>query len=244
MELSDYDILGVDKNSSFRIIKNAYYDLCKIYHPDSLTYKNILSVKDKIECFKKIKTAYENIKKIMNVVEVDLPMSNIEYNMNDFKINHNIEYDDDNFNEKFNKKFEEINKIENKDNPFSIYYELPEVNKRNLQDSHIVVKEKQCNNSNSIYEFGINYIDDHSTNSFYDINKLTDENKLNNNDTIKEIVDEELESKLENLINIRNKKIDINEYDLEFINNQNNIKIEIQKSKDLVENNRRLNLLN
>ena len=29
-----YDILGVSKNASFRLIKNAYHDLAIIYHPD------------------------------------------------------------------------------------------------------------------------------------------------------------------------------------------------------------------
>ena len=35
MELSDYDLLGITPKATFRIVKNAYYELSRIYHPDS-----------------------------------------------------------------------------------------------------------------------------------------------------------------------------------------------------------------
>ena len=47
MELSDYDLLGITPKATFRIVKNAYYELSRIYHPDStqiiigMTKKNV-----------------------------------------------------------------------------------------------------------------------------------------------------------------------------------------------------------
>ena len=54
MELSDYDILGVSRKSSFREVKNAYHDLSRIYHPDTGNILIGISKEEKIEAFKKI----------------------------------------------------------------------------------------------------------------------------------------------------------------------------------------------
>jgi DnaJ-class molecular chaperone len=73
MELSDYDLLGITPKATFRIVKNAYYELSRIYHPDSSQIIIGMTKKDREIAFQRIQTAYENIKEKMNVVEVDLP---------------------------------------------------------------------------------------------------------------------------------------------------------------------------
>ena len=81
MELSVYDLLGINSNSSFRLVKNAYHDLARIYHPDSTNVMKGLTKEDRITAFKRIQTAYDNIKKKMNVVEIDMPESEMIYEM-------------------------------------------------------------------------------------------------------------------------------------------------------------------
>ena len=236
MELSDYDLLGVTQNSSFRLIKNAYHDLSRIYHPDSSQIIYGMSKKDKINAFQRIQTAFDNIKKKLNVVEVDVPDYEIEYNIDisnpiDYeleelkeegtelkeagtklkeistKIEKDFEKDTGKkqkeertktklFNEKFNKIFEKNNIKQNNDNPYSIHYKTPEESKRNLPDSKIILKEAQSIQNSNIFEFGINYIHDHSTNKYLDINKLEDNaiildenykiNEINENNKIKQ----------------------------------------------------------
>ena len=126
MELSDYDLLGITPKATFRIVKNAYYELSRIYHPDSSQIIIGMTKKDREIAFQRIQTAYENIKEKMNVVEVDLPESDIEYKV-DYSIKKikEIEINDESFNEKFNKEFEKVNTFENDDNPFSIHYKVP-----------------------------------------------------------------------------------------------------------------------
>lgn len=256
MELSDYDLLGITPKATFRIVKNAYYELSRIYHPDSSQIIIGMTKKDKEIAFQRIQNAYENIKTKMNVIEVDLPDSDIEYQV-DYSIKKmskiNIDTNDDNFNEKFNKEFEKVNKIENVDNPYSINYKVPEKSKRNLQDSQIILKESESTKSSNIFEFGVNYIEDHSTDKYYDFNKLQtseetngnagSESNLVNSLNFKEIIDNNLDKKLEELISQRNESLDLTDSEVEFIKRQNLVKKEIEESKSKVQKIRNQGLL-
>jgi len=250
MELSDYDLLGITPKATFRIVKNAYYELSRIYHPDSSQIIIGMTKKDREIAFQRIQTAYENIKEKMNVVEVDLPESDIEYKV-DYSIKKIKEIEildtsDDNFNEKFNKEFEKVNTFENDDNPFSIHYKIPEESKRNLQDSQIILKESGSIKSSNIYEFGVNYVEDHSTDKYYDFNKLQNansESNLVNSLNFKETVDDNLNKKLEELINIRNESLDLTDSEIEFIKRQKRVQKEIEESKSKVQNRRNQGLL-
>lgn len=245
MELSDYDLLGVTSKATFRIVKNAYYDLSRIYHPDSSQIIIGMSKEDREIAFKKIKTAYENIKNKMNVVEIDLPNNEIEYEIEHVieKIN-NVDINDENFNERFNKEFDKINSSQNIDNPFSIYYKIPEEEKRNLQDSQIILKDSNSIKSNNIYELGVNYIEDHSSDKFYDYNKLEIDNSETLSVKYKDEIDLNLNEKLDELINLRNNKIIISEEDKIFIEKQEEIKKNIQASKNKIEKKRNMELIN
>lgn len=263
MELSDYDLLGITPKATFRIVKNAYYELSRIYHPDSTQIIIGMNKKDREIAFQRIQTAYENIKEKMNVVEVDLPESDIEYKV-DYSIKknneiQNIDTNDNNFSEKFNKEFEKVNTFENDDNPFSIHYKVPEESKRNLQDSQIILKESGSVKSSNIFEFGVNYVEDHSTDKYYDFNKLQISNNSNDsNDSngnggsesnlvnslnIKETVDDNLNKKLEELICKRNESLNMSESELEFIKRQKRVQKEIEESKSKVQNRRNQGLL-
>ena len=255
MELSDYDLLGITPKATFRIVKNAYYELSRIYHPDSTQIIIGMTKKDREIAFQRIQTAYENIKAKMNVVEVDLPESEIEYKI-DYSIKkikeiENIDSSDENFNEKFNKEFEKVNTFENNDNPYSIHYKVPTESKRNVQDSKIILKESRSTKSSNIFEFGVNYIEDHSTDKYYDFNKLQTSNESNaesesnlvNLLNFKETVDENLNKKLEELISRRNESLDMSESELEFIKRQKRIQKEIEESKSQVQNRRNQGLL-
>ena len=258
MELSDYDLLGITPKATFRIVKNAYYELSKIYHPDSSQIIIGMTKKDREIAFQRIQTAYQNIKEKMNVVEIDLPQSEIEYKI-DYIIKKTNEIDtidekDKNFNEKFNKEFEKINTLENYDNPYSIHYKVPQESKRNLQDSQIILKQSESVKSSNIFEFGINYIDDHSTNKYYDFNKLqtSEEIKNSNKDSesnlvnslnFKETIDDNLNKKLDDLINKRNESLAITDSEMEFIKRQKHIQKEIEESKSKVQNRRNQGLL-
>ena len=245
MELSDYDLLGITPKATFRIVKNAYYELSRIYHPDSSQIIIGMTKKDREIAFQRIQTAYENIKEKMNVVEVDLPESDIEYKV-DYSIKKikEIEIDDESFNEKFNKEFEKVNTFENDDNPFSIYYKVPEESKRNLPESKLIIKGHTSYKNNNIHEFGINYIEDHSCENYYDIRHLNNSSNLESNESnekiesIKEEVDTEFDKKLEELIKMREVKIEISEDELNFMNRQKRVQREIEESKIKVTENR------
>jgi hypothetical protein len=244
MELSDYDLLGITPKATFRIVKNAYYELSRIYHPDSSQIIIGMTKKDREIAFQRIQTAYENIKGKMNVVEVDLPESDIEYKV-DYSIKE-IEIDDESFNEKFNKEFEKVNTFENNDNPYSIHYKVPEESKRNLQDSQIILKESGSVKSSNIFEFGVNYVEDHSTDKYYDFNKLQNigsESNLVNSLNFKETVDDNLNKKLEELINIRNESLDLTNSEIEFIKRQKRVQKKIEESKSKVQDRRNQGLL-
>ena len=182
-------------------------------------------------------------------VEVDLPENEIEYEVEHIikKIN-TIDINDEKFNEKFNNEFEKINSVENKDNPYSIHYIVPEEKDRNLQDSQILLTDSNSIKSNNIHEFGINYVEDYSSDTCYDFKKL---DKLNNSMLdktlpikIKEEVDLNLNDKLDNLINLRNNKVELSEEDILFIKNQEQIKKNIQESKNNIQHKRNIELLN
>ena len=245
MELSDYDILGVTDKASFRLVKNAYHELSRIYHPDSSQIIIGMTKDDKQIAFQKIQTAYENIKKKMNVVEVDLPENEIKYKVDIIteKVN-NIEIDSEDFIKKFNNEFEIVNKNENKDNPYSIFYNEPDESKRNMNDSKIILKDSSSNKSSNTFEFGINYIEDHSTDKYHDLNKLfNSENNFNSLDSHKESIDSNLNKKLDELLKQRGEKIVFSEEDINFMNRQKKILMEIEDSKIEIENNRRITLL-
>lgn len=245
MELSDYDILGVTDKASFRLVKNAYHELSRIYHPDSSQIIIGMTKDDKEIAFQKIQTAYENIKKKMNVVEVDLPENEIKYKVDIIteKVN-NIEIDSEDFIKKFNNEFEIVNKNENKDNPYSIFYNEPDESKRNMNDSKIILKDSSSNKSSNTFEFGINYIEDHSTDKYHDLNKLfNSENNFNSLESHKESIDSNLNKKLDELLKQRGEKIVFSEEDINFMNRQKKILMEIEDSKIEIENNRRITLL-
>ena len=232
MELSDYDILGITPKATFRIVKDAYYELSRIYHPDSHQRIASLTKEDRIIAFKKIKEAYENIKKKLNVVEVDLPKCEINYELPSIEKNQNLDSNTDEFLIKFNKEFDKVHQKENSDNPFSIYYSEPEESKRNINDSLLIIKEHKTSNSNDSYEFGINYVDDHSGQHYSDVRNLAERAEGNRAEGAeKEIVDSELDTKLEQLIKLREEKIETSKEDLEFIEKQNNTLLEIEESK-------------
>ena len=54
MELSDYDVLGITDKATFRIVKNAYYELSRIYHPDSNQVKSLKKKEKEIKKHMKI----------------------------------------------------------------------------------------------------------------------------------------------------------------------------------------------
>jgi DnaJ-class molecular chaperone len=250
MELSDYDVLGITDKATFRIVKNAYYELSRIYHPDTIQIKCITK-KEKEIAYHRIQKAYENIKKKMNVVEVDLPQNEMEYECD---IN-NPKNDELNINEdkkeqlkKFNKMFEKIHSHENHDNPYSVFYKEPEESKRNLQDSQIILKSSGIIKSNNIHEFGVNYIDDYSSDKFIDIRNLNSNSSESTNiesmKEIKEVVDSNLDKKLEDLLKSRNEYIELSEQELSFISRQKQVKKEIENSKKMIESKRIVKLLN
>lgn len=246
MELSDYDLLGISSKATFRVVKNAYYELSRIYHPDSTKIIIGMSKEDRQVAFQRIQKAYENIKSKMNVIEVDLPKTDIKY-----KVDYTIQKDKINiiytnnkdFNEKFNKEFEKINILENIDNPYSIHYKVPTELNDIQQDSQIILKESESNKCINTFELGVNYIEDHSCEKYYDFNKLQtiDENK--EIQSIKETVDNNLNKKLEKLINERNQIINLTESEIDFIERQKSIKKKIDESRQKVENKRNQRLL-
>jgi DnaJ like chaperone protein len=60
---SNYNILGIDRNSTPEEIKKAYRKLAIEYHPDKVTYLGDEIRRDAEEKFQKITSAYEKIKK-------------------------------------------------------------------------------------------------------------------------------------------------------------------------------------
>ena len=265
MELTDYDILGVTQKSTFRIVKNAYYELSRIYHPDSSQIIIGMSKEDREVAFQRIQTAYENIKKILNVEEVDLPQTEINYTVDEPVIDNEELLKSENkkengietiqeienkkqkeFNERFNRIFEKVSEKQNIDNPYSVHYKEPKESKRNLQDSKIILKSSSSVKKSNIHEFGVNFIEDHSDNSCMDVRIM--ESNVSNDDheemiNKKEKPDLELNNKLEELIKLREESLEMTEEELNFIIRQRRIQKEIEESKNKVEHNRNVNLL-
>ena len=255
MELSDYDILGISKDATFKIVKSAYYDLSKIYHPDSVySYNNRIKLtkEERLLGFEKIQQAYENIKKKLNIAEVDLPKIEIEYE-NDITIVNNNELSElsndnnDEFNKKFNKLFNKVSSQENNDNPFSIYYVEPNKDIRNLCDTKLAIKSLCTDKSLSTHEFGINYVEDHSSDIYLDIRKINNEIKIDKNtksiESLKETIDNELDQKFENLLKIREENFEMTESEFHFIKKQKQLRLDIEKSKKKVIEKRNKNFL-
>ena len=217
MNLSDYDILGVSKNDSYRIIKNSYHDLVRIYHPDSTLVIKHLTKEERLIGFNKIETAFKNIKKKLNVIEIDLPKNELIYSEENIERNESIQDQ-----ETFNKEFEKIHSEQSKDEPFSIYYSEP---KNKLDDTKVTLKPRDY--LNNPYEFGINYVSDYSGENYSDVSiqqEITNEDK-------KDEIDPNLEDKLNNLMERRNEKIELSSSEKDFINNQNDYLKELKKSK-------------
>lgn len=276
MELSDYDILGITPKATFRIVKHAYYELSRIYHPDSPQILIGMTKEERLVAFQRVQKAYENIKEKLNVVEIDLPQEEIDYEDDKFdkpviQKNHELcDFENENesvnenesksetkekFNEKFNLIFEKTYSQENKDNPFSLSYSEPPETKRNIQESRLIIKGQSRNgngNGSNIHEFGINYVEDHSNESYVDIRHLENlnnsSNLLNNNENgiepIKEEVDKDFNKKLEELIKLRDVNIEMTEEELNFMNRQKRIQKDIEDSKRKVTENRNKLYLN
>ena len=245
MELTDYDILGVNPKATFRQVKHAYHDLARLYHPDSAGISKKINKKEREYAIKKINRAYENIKRKLNVVEVDLPQEDKKYeplniDFENLKLNEN-----ENENEKmkkFHKKFEEYHRKITRDDPFSIYYKEPEESKKTKHSTKIIetfdtkkqkLNKKSKNSNDNEYEFGINFVNDHSGNNYLDIRNL--HNEINENEN-----EYEYKSKYENdnisilyekMIEERNKEIVLSISESEFIKKQDELKKEIEKSK-------------
>lgn len=186
INLSDYEILNIKENeTNFRIIKNAYHSLCKIFHPDSNFKFNFkLSKEEKNKYFQHIEKAYNKLKLLHK--EIDLPDFEIKYPNEDY----NISKLDIKSNEEFNKLFEEKANLEHSDNPFSIFY-----NKKNINEKSDFTDEENkyiISKDNNNYTFGINYVDDHSTNKFIDFNNIEKNNIIISEDNYKEITLEQL----------------------------------------------------
>ena len=260
MELSDYDILGVTSKATFRVVKHAYYELSRIYHPDSPQILIGMTKEERLTAFQRIQKAFENIKEKLNVVEIDLPQEEIDYEDDKFDkpiIQKNIELEeinDEEFNKKFNVQFENECKKENMDNPFSLNYSEPEQSVRNLPESKLIIKGHTSYKNNNIHEFGINYVEDHSCENYYDIRHLNNSSNLESNESnesnekiesIKEEVDIEFDKKLEELIKMREVKIEMSNDELNFMHRQKRFQKEIEASKRKVtENRNKLYLVN
>ena len=263
MELTDYDVLGISKDATFRIVKNAYHDLSRVYHPDTIHLSNNrikLTKEEHLIAFQRIQKAYENIKKKLNVVEVDLPQTEIKYEdettiVKNKELQETLENDNENdndneFNKKFNKLFDKIGSQENSDNPYSVFYKEPDKDKRNLCDSRLTLHSASINKASSVYEFGINYVEDHSSDDYMDIRKINNEKNSNNSEqsnsieSIKETVDEDLENKLKKLLNDREEKFEMSEKEFNFIQKQKQLRKDIEKSKRRVTEEREIKLLN
>ena len=262
MELTDYDILGITQQSTFRMVKNAYYELSRIYHPDSSQIIVGMSKEDREVAFQRIQTAYENIKKILNVEEVDLPQTEIKYTLDEpvidneellenEKKNGTVQKEQKEFNGRFNRIFEKVNEKQNMDNPYSVHYKEPTESKRNIQDSKIILKSSSSVKKSNIYEFGVNFIEDHSDNNCMDIRvmktnadyerKFSDEHYEMINK--KENPDLELNHKLEELLKLREVSLEITDEELNFITRQRRIQREIEEYKKNVELDRNINLI-
>lgn len=246
MELSDYEILGITPKATFRQVKNAYYDLARIYHPDSKYSDKFISNDEKKRAILKLNTAYENIKKKMNVVETDLPKQDCIYqplqvqkilDVEKLSLEDSNEEIKDKFSKKFNLNFEKNHKIQSLNDPYSIFYlELENIEDRTEFSSELILPNNRPSNP---LEFGVNYVYDHSSDNYTDIRHLEYNNpsyNINDESNIDELYDKILQE--------RNKKIELSESEKEFINKQNEITQKILESKNKIFLNQNNLLLN
>jgi DnaJ-class molecular chaperone len=78
---NDYDVLGVSPDATQAAIKGAYNKLALALHPDKS------SAPDALEAFKKVKTAYGNLKNVSPYKNVQ---SNLTTNFSFFTSDHNF----------------------------------------------------------------------------------------------------------------------------------------------------------
>lgn len=257
-ELNNYEILGLSSNATYNEVKNNYHLLSRYYHPDS-HYKIPglinLSKEEKKTAYQKITNAYHSLKKKLKVNEIDLPKLKINYEeinvkkykdfdklIENFNLNNN-----DNF-KIFNEKFEEYHKIQAIDEPYSIYYFEPEESERNLCESIIEINESNFNNDNNNYEFGVNYVEDHSTEKFRDSRYFDDSEYLNDSEYLENFNNSSnnssnnsisIESLLENLIKEReNVYNEVKNKNNKEENNEVELKKEILSSKQKIDKKR------
>ena len=236
MELSDYDVLGITQHATFRQVKNAYYDLARIYHPDSKYSDKFITKEEKKRAILKLNTAYENIKKKLNVVETDLPKQDCIYqplqvqkilDLENLSLDDSNEEVKDMFNKKFNQNFEKNHKVQSSNDPYSIFYKEPE----NLQDrtefsTELILPNTRPTNP---FEFGVNYVYDHSSDNYTDIRHLEFNNLSSNENN-----DKNIEELYDNLLEERNKKIELTQSEIDFINKQNEVTQKILDSKNKI----------
>ena len=142
----------------------------------------------------------------------------------------------------FNEVFEKYHKIQSSDEPFSIYYTEPEESERNLCESIIEINESNFNKDKNNYEFGVNYVEDHSSEKFRDSRYIDDSEYLNDSQYLEDFNNSSnssisIESLLENLIKereniyneVKNNKAE---------NNEEELKKEILSSKQKIDKQR------
>jgi len=246
-ELSEYEILGLSHNATFNEVKNNYHLFSRYYHPDS-HYKipGIINLtkEEKNYAYQKITMAYNSLKKKLKVNEVDLPKIKINYeevNVREYNELRQLKKLDeqgdiiDNL-ELFNGIFEKYHKIQSKDEPYSIYYSEPIDSEKNLNESIIEINESNLKLVINNYEFGINYVDDHSTESYRDIRYIEDTDSNIKEETFEDVnkksnkVQLTIDNLLENLIKERGDIYHSLSYNDEF-ENENKTKILNSKQK-------------
>ena len=201
MNLSPEEILNLPKNYNLNDIKHSFYALSRQYHPDSSNC-TFLSQEDKKNIFVVLESAYKELIDRYQFVEVDAPMyCNVEYS-NDVYIEKDNNLDNI---EKFNEKFQVVHAEENKDNPWSIYYENNKSNKKYNLD---ILRPNEYNRK-FYYELGVDYCND-----FTQPSKFTDINH-----EYEDLTDIVLESTdLDSLLQDRDKieySEEINQYDIQ-----------------------------
>ena len=173
MSISPEDILNLSENYDLNDIKRSYYSLSRLYHPDS-SHCNFLTKEEKKNIFIVFENAYKELIQGFQSKEVDVPMySQVEYE-NDCYVERN---DSLTSIDKFNSEFEKVYKEENKDNPWSIHYDI--VVDSSKFDLDVLRPDNYKKDYH--YEYGVNYCSDFTRpGDFTDINNLPE--PLNNDE--------------------------------------------------------------
>lgn len=222
MSLHNYQILGLDDNYTLSDIKTAYYQLSRIFHPDSnssLLYKD-LSKEDKSIIFNNITNAYKELVEHMETVEFDCPI----YTQYKYDSNIHIEKNDNikNLND-FNEEFEKKHAEANYDNPWSIYYTLKKEKNNQLDILRPTYIQK------SYYGLGINQCYDFGENG-KNIDLDNFNNKIINEDTCNKYDDN-----IDDLLKQKKKERET----IEFSEDIQKKEIEKKRVIEEIENNRR-----